>query len=130
MSKIRGEKNKPEEIVCKFLFSKGFRYRRNDKRFPGRPDIVLPKYKTIVFVHGCFWHGHQDCKASKLPKSNVNFWRKKITNNKERDRRNIDKLEDDGWNVLLIWECEINSINKRNFKLGKLLEELSGKKKK
>lgn len=86
MSKISGKETKYEILVRKFLFEKGFRYRKNDKRLPGRPDIVLPKYKTIIFVHGCFWHGHY-CKAAKLPETNKEFWENKINSNIERDKK-------------------------------------------
>ncbi len=86
MSKVSGKETKPEIIVRKFLFAQGFRYRKNDKRFPGKPDIVLPKYKTAIFVHGCFWHGHQNCKKSALPQTNYEFWKNKIQRNTERDK--------------------------------------------
>lgn len=107
MSKISGKETKPEILVRKYLFSKGYRFRKNDKRFPGRPDIVLPKYKTIIFVHGCFWHGHEDCKKSKLPKTRKEFWENKIINNIQRDKTNIQELENQGWNVIVIWECKL-----------------------
>lgn len=107
MSRIKNKNTKPEEMVRKFLFSKGFRYRKNDKRLPGHPDIVLPKYKTVIFVNGCFWHGHGGCKYFVWPKSNEEFWEEKITANTERDKRNIAALEQMGWNVLIIWECEL-----------------------
>ena len=106
MSRIRSTNTKPEEIVRKYLFSKGFRYRKNDKRFPGKPDIVLPKYKTVVFVNGCFWHMH-NCSRSRLPKSNLEYWQPKIQRNIERDRENYKKLTEDGWNVIVVWECEL-----------------------
>lgn len=91
MSKISSKDTKPEILVRKFLFSKGFRYRINVKTLPGKPDIVLPKYKTIIFVNGCFWHGH-NCKKGKLPSSNTDFWKEKISNNKSRDAKNSDLL--------------------------------------
>lgn len=91
MSKIRGKETKPEILVRKFLFSKGFRYKLHDDKLPGKPDIVLPKYRTIIFVHGCFWHAHPGCKRAKLPETNVEFWKKKIMANVERDGRNIEK---------------------------------------
>lgn len=124
MSKIGGTDTKPEIIVRKFLFSKGFRYRINDERYPGKPDIVLPKYKTIIFVHGCFWHGHKSCKASKLPKTRKGFWKKKISDNINRDRINIQELEKQGWNVINVWECEINNMNKRKKRLKQLIIEI------
>ena len=125
MSRIGGKDTKPEIIVQRFLFSKGFRYRKNDPRYPGKPDIVLPKYNTVVFVHGCFWHGHEGCKSSTLPKTRTDFWRNKIEDNMIRDQRNIQKLEDQGWNVIVVWECEINSENKREKRLQKLITEIN-----
>lgn len=90
-----------------YLFSKGLRFRKNDKRYPGSPDIVLPKYKTIVFVHGCFWHLHEGCKYAVIPKSNVEFWEKKLYGNRERDERNQKELKEMGWRVITVWECEL-----------------------
>lgn len=107
MSKIRGKNTKYEVLVAKWLHSKGFRYRKNDSRYPGKPDIVLPKYKTVVFIHGCFWHGHDNCKLFKIPKSRTEFWTQKIECNKERDRKNEKLLRDDGWNVIILWECNL-----------------------
>ena len=116
MSKISGKETKPEIQVRKFLFSNGFRYRKNDKRYPGKPDIVLPKYKTVIFVHGCFWHGH-DCSAGKLPETNKKFWQEKIGKSKERDAKNIAELENLGWNIIVIWQCEIKNKELRATKL-------------
>ena len=124
MSKIRGKKTKPEELVRKYLFSKGFRYRINDKRYPGKPDIVLPKYNTIIFVNGCYWHGHENCKASKLPETNTDFWRKKISDNIARDRKNIGKLRNDGWKVIIVWQCEIKNKIDREDRFKLLFEEI------
>lgn len=107
MAAIKGKNTKPETIVRKYLFSEGFRYRKNDKRYPGTPDVVLPKYKTMIFVNGCFWHGHEGCKYFVWPKNNEGFWRKKITANIERDRRDFSQLEALGWNVIVIWECQL-----------------------
>ena len=107
MSRIRNKDTKPEELVRKHLFSQGFRYRKNDARLPGKPDIVLPKYKTAIFVNGCFWHKHDGCKYFVWPKSNAEFWKYKIETNAERDRRNHDLLQQMGWKVLVIWECEL-----------------------
>jgi DNA mismatch endonuclease (patch repair protein) len=107
MSKIRGKETSIEVLVRKWLFSKGFRYRKNDKRLPGSPDIVLPKYKTAIFVQGCFWHGHEGCKHYKIPKTRTEFWSAKITRNIDRDRINFSKLKELGWNVFVIWECEL-----------------------
>lgn len=107
MSRIKGKNTKPEELVRKYLFSQGFRYRKNVRPLPGSPDIVLPKYKTAIFVNGCFWHGHVGCKYFVWPENNAEFWRKKITANIERDSRNIKLLEQTGLRVLIVWECEL-----------------------
>ena len=106
MSRIRSKNNAPEEKVRKFLFSKGFRYRKNDKKLPGCPDIVLPKYKTVIFVNGCFWHKH-NCKRFVWPASNEEYWKKKILRNVERDEANVIALKELGWKVLVVWECEL-----------------------
>lgn len=106
MSHIRSTNSKPEEVVRKHLFSKGFRYRKNVRALPGCPDIVLPKYKTVIFVNGCFWHKH-DCPRFVWPSSNEEYWRPKILRNIERDRRNAEKLETMGWKVITVWECEL-----------------------
>ena len=107
MSRIHGKNTKPEEKVRKYLFSKGFRYRKNDKRLPGKPDIVLPKYRSVIFINGCFWHMHQGCKYFVWPKSNVDFWREKILKNVERDKQQKKALIERGWNVIVVWECEL-----------------------
>ena len=107
MSRIRSKDTKPEELVRKYLFSKGFRYRKNDVRLPGKPDIVLPKYKTVIFVNGCFWHGHQGCRYFVWPKNNAEFWEKKIGDNIQRDDKICSLLKELGWNVIVIWECEL-----------------------
>lgn len=107
MSCIKGKNTKPEEIVRKALFAKGFRYRKNDRRLPGTPDIVLPKYRTVIFVNGCFWHGHNGCKYYVVPKTNTNFWIKKIKSNIERDVIKAIQLKELGWRVITVWECEL-----------------------
>ena len=107
MSQIHGKDTKPEEMVRKYLFSQGFRYRKNDARLPGKPDIVLPKYKTVIFVNGCFWHKHEGCKYFVWPKNNAEFWKEKIEKNAARDQVIYRKLRDLGWNVISIWECEL-----------------------
>jgi len=107
MSRIRAENNRYEEIVRKYLFSCGLRYRKNDKRYPGKPDIVLPKYKVMVFVNGCFWHMHDGCKRAVLPKSNADYWIPKLQANCERDEANRRYLEQSGWRVITVWECEL-----------------------
>lgn len=106
MSRIRSTDNKPEEIVRKYLFARGFRYRKNDNRYPGKPDILLPKYKTAIFVNGCFWHKH-DCGRFVWPSSNEEYWRNKIQRNIDRDLRNHQLLNEQGWNVIVIWECQL-----------------------
>ena len=106
MSHIRSKNSKPEELVRKYLFSRGFRYRKNVKALPGCPDIVLTKYKTVIFVNGCFWHKH-DCPRFVWPSSNEDYWRSKIMGNVERDKRNIAELHMLGWNVCTVWECEL-----------------------
>lgn len=107
MSRIKGKDTKTEEIVRKYLFSKGFRYRKNVASLPGKPDIVLPKYKTCILVNGCFWHMHEGCRYFVWPKNNADFWKKKITGNVERDKNNIDKLQSAGWQVIVVWECQL-----------------------
>lgn len=113
MSCVKSKNTKPEEMVRKFLFSKGFRYRKNDKKLLGHPDIVLPKYKTVIFINGCFWHMHENCKSFSMPKSNVDFWKNKLMNNKSRDNLNCKKLEELGWTVLVVWECELKIHNRQ-----------------
>ena len=108
MSHIRSKNSKPEEMVRKFLFSKGFRYRKNVKDLPGKPDIVLPKYKTVIFVNGCFWHKH-DCPRFVWPSSNKEYWIPKIQKNAERDIENKRHLQERGWNVFTVWECQLKT---------------------
>ena len=106
MSHIRSKNSKPEELVRKYLFSKGFRYRKNVRALPGCPDIVLSKYKTVIFVNGCFWHKH-DCPRFVWPSSSEDYWIPKITRNVERDKQNAETLTAMGWKVLTVWECEL-----------------------
>ncbi len=113
MSRIRSKNTKPEEIVRKYLFSKGFRYRKNDPRLSGKPDIVLPKYKTVIFVNGCFWHHHEGCRYFKWPESNAEFWKKKINENVSHDKLCCQKLENEGWRVLIVWECELKKNRRK-----------------
>lgn len=126
MSAIKGKDTKPEMIVRKYLFSKGLRYKLHVKKLPGNPDIVLPKYKTAVFINGCFWHGHEGCKYYRLPKSNVEFWESKITNNRNRDILSEIKLKELGWRVIRIWECEIRKVQERNQSLERLYNQITG----
>ncbi|MBL4821252.1 MAG: DNA mismatch endonuclease Vsr [Gammaproteobacteria bacterium] len=125
MSGIQGKDTKPELIVRKGLFGRGFRYRLHEKQLPGKPDLVFPKYKTVIHVNGCFWHGH-DCKLFKWPKSNPAFWKKKINGTIERDKRNHEKLTKAGWRSLTIWECALKNKNSAeiNREIDKLAESL------
>lgn len=112
MSQIKSKNTKPEILVRKYLFANGFRYRLNDKKLPGKPDIVLPKYKTVIFVNGCFWHGHENCKYFKLPDTRAEWWKDKIDKNKAKDNDSIQKLKNEGWQVLVIWECDLKNKEK------------------
>ena len=123
MSRIRNKDTKPEEIVRKYLFSCGFRYRKNDSRLPGKPDIVLPKYKTVIFVNGCFWHGHEGCRYFVWPKNNADFWKEKISGNILRDEKNIAELQKSGWRVIMVWECELKAV-KRQTTLDSLVQTI------
>ena len=107
MSHNRAKNTGPELNLRHALWHQGFRYRINDKRLPGRPDIVLPKYRTVIFVHGCFWHGHKDCKYYTVPKTNTEFWVAKVARNQERDQEVWRQLEAKGWYVIIIWECQL-----------------------
>lgn len=106
MSHIRSTNSKPEETVRKYLFSRGLRYKKNVRTFPGCPDVVLQKYKTIIFINGCFWH-HHDCGRFVWPSTNQEYWHNKINRNVERDKKNTQLLEEQGWKVLVIWECQL-----------------------
>ena len=108
MSRIKSANTKPERELRHYLWEQGFRYRINVRSLPGTPDIVLPKYKTAIFVHGCFWHGH-DCKDYRLPKTNTDFWQQKVTANRKRDEESARKLSSLGWNVITVWECELKT---------------------
>lgn len=107
MSRIHSKNTKPEELVRKFLFSQGFRYRKNDAKLPGKSDIVLPNYKAVIFVNGCFWYGHEGCRYFVWPKNNAEFWKEKITGNIQRDKHNHQLLANQGWRVIEIWECQL-----------------------
>ncbi|MFR5857871.1 MAG: very short patch repair endonuclease [Clostridia bacterium] len=124
MSHIRSTNSKPEETVRKYLFSHGFRYRKNVKTLPGKPDIVLSKYKTVIFVNGCFWHKH-DCPRFVWPSSNTDYWIPKIQRNVERDQRNMDSLKETGWNVIIVWECELKKAVAEE-RLSRLCAEIRG----
>ncbi len=111
MAAINSSSTKPELNLRHSLWHLGFRYRVNDKRLPGSPDIVLPKYHTVIFVHGCFWHGHKDCKKYTVPKTNTEFWQAKVARNQERDQEVWRKLEGLGWAVIIVWECELEKAH-------------------
>ena len=107
MSHNRAKNTGPERLLRLWLWHQGFRYRVNDKKLPGKPDIVLPKYRTVVFVHGCFWHGHNGCRNYTVPKTNTEFWVAKVARNQERDQEVWRQLEAKGWSVIIVWECQL-----------------------
>ena len=109
MSRIKGKRTKPEDLVAKYLFAQGYRYRRNVNSLPGTPDIVLKKYRTVIFINGCFWHMHEGCKYFVWPENNAEFWKEKLLANKRRDEEKIKQLTSNGWKVLVIWECQLKS---------------------
>jgi len=123
MSGIKGKDTKPELVIRKGLHARGFRFRLHDKKLPGKPDLVFPKYKAVIFVHGCFWHGH-DCHLFKWPSSRPEFWRNKITRNRQKDSSVAEELHNLGWRILVIWECAIKG--KTRMKLDKILSQVSG----
>lgn len=125
MSHIRGKDTSIEVMVRRYLFARGLRFRKNDKRYPGHPDVVLPKWRAIVFVNGCFWHMHDGCAKHTMPKSNVEFWSAKLLRNRERDRRQHAELEAAGWNVIVVWECEL-ARPVRQARLDRLYEQIVG----
>jgi DNA mismatch endonuclease (patch repair protein) len=125
MSHIAGKETKPEVLVRKLLFARGLRYRKNVKSLRGKPDIVLPKYKTVVFIHGCFWHGHKGCPKSKLPDTRREFWDKKISENMNRDKADVDVLNKKKWKVISVWQCEIDNVIKRNNRVELLVSEIT-----
>ena len=122
MSRVSGKNTKPELIVRSLLHNMGYRFRLHRSDLPGKPDITLPKYKKVIFVHGCFWHGHKDCRRSKRPTTNKKFWHEKLDKNIERDNVNIRNLKELGWGVLVVWACEVNEINQLKNKLLTFLE--------
>lgn len=126
MSKIHGTNTKPELLVRRFLFSRGFRYRIHCKNLCGNPDIVLKKYNTLVFINGCFWHGHVDCKTWRIPLSKKQFWTIKIQRNRERDATNLATLKNLGWNVIIVWECELKNKTVAEKRLNDLEFEIRG----
>jgi DNA mismatch endonuclease (patch repair protein) len=128
MSRIKGKNTKPEMLVRQFLHANGFRYRLHVKDLPGKPDIVLPKYKTIIFIQGCFWHGHDQCGYYVVPKTKTEWWLEKINGNRTKDKLNIDKLKYTGWEVIEVWECELKpKIRESTFRaLAETLYERKG----
>ena len=125
MSHIHGRDTSIEVLVRRYLFSRGLRFRKNDKRYPGHPDVVLPKWHVIVFVNGCFWHMHQGCAKRVMPKSHVEFWTTKLLRNRERDRRQHAQLRASGWRVIDVWECELTR-SRRQERLHRLVEQITG----
>lgn len=119
MSRIRGKETSIERLVRSYLFARGLRFRKNDKRYPGHPDVVLPKWRAMVFVNGCFWHMHEGCAKFSIPKSNVEFWTTKLTRNRQRDQEQGGKLRAMGWRVFTVWECQLNATHR-----DKTLDEL------
>lgn len=126
MSRIRSKNTKPEAMVRKYLFSRGLRFRKNDKRYPGSPDVVLPKYKVMVFVNGCFWHMHEGHPCFVMPKTRSEFWIPKLNRNRERDIRNREQLATMGWKVIVVWECELKPKLKEA-RLDQLYSEITNK---
>lgn len=122
MSRIKGKDTKPEIIVRKYLFKAGLRFRLHVKTLPGKPDIVLPKYKTVIFVHGCFWHGHENCRCFVVPKTRTEWWLSKIERNKKSDEKHIVELNYAGWQIITLWECDLR--NNRDKELKKVVEFL------
>ena len=124
MSRIRGKNTKPEILVRKGLHARGFRFRLHNKKLPGSPDVVLPKYGVAIMVNGCFWHGHKGCRYANEPKSNVDFWQAKIARNRHRDEVTSAHLEALGWHVITIWECELRGNDKYARRIDELVKEI------
>ena len=122
MSRVSGKNTKPELVVRSLLHKMGYRFRLHRKDLPGKPDITLQKHKKVIFVHGCFWHGHTDCPRSKRPTTNKKFWREKLDKNRERDKASVNNLKELGWDVLVVWTCEVNDAFKLKNKLFSFLE--------
>lgn len=122
MSRVKSKNTTPEMAVRHLVFGMGYRYRLHDKRLPGRPDLVFPGRRKVIFVNGCFWHGHEGCRYARLPKTRVDFWRSKIEKNRARDRANLVLLVDSGWKVLTVWQCELKTIEALTNKLYDFIE--------
>lgn len=123
MSMIKGKDTKPELLVRKFLHGHGFRFRLHRKDLPGKPDIALLKYRTIIFIHGCFWHAHEGCRYFKLPKTRSEWWKEKLLANRDRDDKAVHRLVEMGWKVIVLWECELKK-DEREERLSRLVEEI------
>ena len=126
MSRIRGKDTKPEIIVRSMLHKMGYRFRLHRKDLPGTPDIVLPKYKTVIFVHGCFWHRHKGCKYAYTPKSRIKFWKDKFAETVKRDKQHLKQLKENGWEVFIVWECETKDMDKLKKIINKISQEING----
>lgn len=126
MSKIRSKDTKPEVFLRKKLFALGYRYRLYRKDLPGKPDLYLPKYRTVIFVHGCFWHRHEGCHLAYIPKTNTEFWEKKFSSNVERDQRQYKELEQRKLRILIVWECTIRKMKKDSESCQEILDRISG----
>ncbi len=124
MSQIKGKNTKPEMLVRKFLHANGFRYKLHDKTLPGKPDLVFPKLKTVIFIHGCYWHGHENCKYFVVPKTRTEWWLEKIRSNSQRDLKNYLKIRNEGWKALTIFECELRP-KRRKKTLNRVIQRLS-----
>jgi len=127
MSAVHSKDTSIELLVRRYLWSHGIRYRLHPTNLPGKPDIVIPKRKIAIFVHGCFWHGHENCSLGRLPKSRIKYWREKIEKNKDRDRRVIDNLKIDGWRCIIIWHCQLRTKKAASSALPYLLRQIKTK---
>lgn len=124
MARVKNKNTKPEIYLRKLLWHKGFRYRINYKQLPGSPDIFIPRYNTTIFVNGCFWHMHENCKYSSIPKTNRDFWEKKLKSNVKRDSKNYEELKKLGFNVIVVWQCEINKMKSDESILENMINEI------
>lgn len=124
MARVKNKNTKPEIYLRKLLWHRGFRYRINYKQLPGSPDIFIPRYNTTIFVNGCFWHMHENCKYSSIPKTNRDFWEKKLKSNVKRDAKNYDELKKLGFNVIVVWQCEINKMKSDESILENIINEI------
>jgi DNA mismatch endonuclease (patch repair protein) len=126
MSRIKGKDTKPELVVRSILHKMGYRFRLHRKDLPGTPDIVLPKYKTVIFLHGCFWHRHKGCKYAYTPKSRVKFWKDKFAETVKRDKQHLKQLKENGWEVFIVWECETKDMDKLKKIINKITQGING----